>query len=165
MMKTMYDLMAAALKCDVTRVATLDMYDDGGGDGNSFGNLGINRDYHAVAHGGGPDKIKIDAWLYSMVAGFVKQLEDTTEGSGTMLDNSVVVVGNGQEDGGSHKVSPIPFLLVGSAGGFFKTGRAVQCSSNQHNRLLATICNAMDIPVTGYGAADRQGTLPELSSV
>ena len=53
MMKTMYDLMAAALKCDVTRVATLDMYDDGGGDGNSFGNLGISRDYHAVAHGGG----------------------------------------------------------------------------------------------------------------
>jgi Protein of unknown function (DUF1552) len=165
MMKTMYDLMAAALKCDVTRVATLDMYDDGGGDGNSFGNLGINRDYHAVAHGGGPDKIKIDAWLYTMVAGFVKQLEDTVEGGGTMLDNSLVVVGNGQEDGGSHKVSPIPFLLVGSAGGFFKTGRAVQCSSNQHNRLLATICNAMDIPVTGYGAADRQGVLPELSTV
>jgi hypothetical protein len=165
MMKTMYDLMAAALKCDVTRVATLDMYDDGGGDGNSFGNLGINRDYHAVAHGGGPDKIKIDAWLYTMVAGFVKQLEDTPEGGGTMLDNMVVVVGNGQEDGGSHKVSPIPFLLVGSAGGFFKTGRAVQCSSNQHNRLLATICNAMDIPVTGYGAADRQGVLPELSTV
>ena len=165
MMKTMYDLMAAALKCDVTRVATLDMYDDGGGDGNSFGNLGINRDYHAVAHGGGPDKIKIDAWLYTMVAGFVKQLEDTVEGGGTMLDNSVVVVGNGQEDGGSHKVSPIPFLIAGSGGGYFKTGRAVQCSSNQHNRLLASICNAMDIPVTGYGAADRQGTLPELSTV
>ena len=53
MMKTMYDLMAAALKCDVTRVATIDIYDDGGGDGNSFGYLGINRDYHAVAHGGG----------------------------------------------------------------------------------------------------------------
>jgi hypothetical protein len=31
--KTMFDLIAAALRCDLTRVATLDTYDDGGGDG------------------------------------------------------------------------------------------------------------------------------------
>jgi hypothetical protein len=165
MMKTMYDLMAAALKCDVTRVATIDIYDDGGGDGNSFGNLGITRDYHAVAHGGGPDKVKIDAWLYSNVANLVKQLDDTPEGNGTALDNSVVVVGNGQEDGGSHKVSPIPFAMIGSCGGYFKTGRVVRYASNPHNKLLATICNAMDMNVTGYGAPTLAGTLPELSTV
>ena len=165
MMKTMYDLMAAALKCDVTRVATIDLYDDGGGDGNSFGHLGVNRDYHSVAHGGGADKVKIDAWLYTMVAGLVKQLDDTPEGGGTALDNSLVVVGNGQEDGGSHKVSPIPFMMIGSAGGYFKTGRAVKCSSTAHNRLLASICNAFDLPVTGYGAPALSGTLPELSTV
>ena len=164
MMKTMYDLMATALKCDVTRVATIDLYDDGGGDGNSFGVVGVNRDYHSVAHGGGADKVKIDAWLYSNVANLVKQLDDTVEGSGTMLDNSLVVVGNGQEDGGSHRVSPIPFMLIGSAGGYFKTGRAVQCSNKAHNALLASICNAMDHPVTGYGAEDKPGTLPELST-
>jgi hypothetical protein len=165
MMKTMYDLMAAALKCDVTRVATIDIYDDGGGDGNSFGNLGINRDYHAVAHGGGPDKVKIDQWLYSNVANLVKQLDETPEGSGTALDNSVVVVGNGQEDGGSHKVSPIPFMLVGSAGGYFKTGRVVRYTSGPHNKLLATICNAFGMNVTGYGAPTLAGTLPELYTV
>jgi hypothetical protein len=164
MMKLMYDLMAAALKCDVTRVATIDLYDDGGGDGNNFSHIGISRDYHGVAHGGGPDKVKIDAWLYSMVAGLVKQLDETPEGSGTALDNSVVVVGNGQEDGGSHRVSPIPFTLIGSCGGFFKTGRVVKYPSGPHNKLLATICNAMDVPMTGYGAPELSGTLPELSA-
>jgi hypothetical protein len=164
LMKIMYDLMAAALKCDVTRVATIDIYDDGGGDGNSFGWLGINRDYHAVAHGGGPDKTKIDAWLYSNVANLVKQLDETPEGGGTALDNSVVVVGNGQEDGGSHKVNPIAFTLIGSAGGYFKTGRVVRYPSNPHNKLLATICNAMGVQVAGYGAPALTGTLPELST-
>jgi hypothetical protein len=165
MMKVMYDLMAAALKCDVTRVATIDIYDDGGGDGNSFAWLGINRDYHAVAHGGGPEKTKIDAWLYSNVANLVKQLDDTPEGNGTALDNSLVVVGNGQEDGGSHKVDPIAFTLIGSAGGYFKTGRVVRYPKNPHNKLLATICNAFDVPVAGYGAPALTGTLPELSTV
>jgi hypothetical protein len=167
MLKTMYDLMAAALRCDVTRVATIDIYDDGGGDGNSFSWLGVNRDYHAVAHGGGgsaADKIKIDAWLYSNVANLAKQLDETPEGNGTALDNTVIAVGNGQEDGASHRVAPIPFILIGSCGGYFKTGRVVKYDNLPHNRLLASLCNAMDVPVTSYGAAGKEGTLPELSA-
>jgi hypothetical protein len=165
MMKTMYDLMAVALKCDITRVATIDIYDDGGGDGNSFPWLGINRDYHAVAHGGGgsaADKIKIDAWLFENIANLAKQLDETQEGTGTALDNSLIVSGNGMEDGTSHKVGPVPFLMIGSAGGYFKTGRAVNFQNAPHNKLLATICNAFDMPVTSYGAAGKEGTLPEL---
>jgi hypothetical protein len=62
-------------------------------------------------------------------------------------------------------VSPIPFTLIGSCGGFFKTGRVVKYPSGPHNKLLATICNAMDVPMTGYGAPELSGTLPELSAV
>jgi hypothetical protein len=165
MMKTMYDLIGAALKCDVTRVATMDIYDDGGGDGNSFPWLGINRDYHAVAHGGSgsaQDKIKIDSWLFQNVANLVKQLDDTLEAGGTALDNSLIVTGNGMEDGTSHQVYPIPFLMIGSAGGYFKTGRAVNFPGQPHNKLLATIVSGMGFPVTSYGAAGKEGTLPEL---
>lgn len=167
LLKTMYDLMAAALKCDATRVATIDIYDDGGGDGNSFSWLGINRDYHAVAHAGGgaaADKIKIDSWLYSNVANLVKQLDDTQEGDRTALDNSVIVVGNGMEDGASHKVGPIPFLMIGSCGGYFKTGRVLKFPGAPHNKLLASIVTGMGFPVASYGAAGKEGTLPELST-
>lgn len=168
LMDLMYDLAGVALKCDITRVATIDQYDDGGGDGNSFSWLGINNDYHAVAHGGkgrAADKTKIDAWIYSKVARLAKALDDTPEGGGTMLDNSVIVVGNGQEDGASHQVYPIPFTLIGSAGGYFKTGRAVKYPTNHpHNKLLATIVTAMGYPVDSYGGvAGREGILPELS--
>jgi len=43
---------ASRSPCDVTRVITIDLYDDGGGDGNNFPWLGISDDYHAVAHAG-----------------------------------------------------------------------------------------------------------------
>ena len=146
------------------------MYDDGGGDGNSFSWLGNNRDYHAVAHSGNgaaTDKTKIDSWIYSKVARLVKQLDDAAEGGGTALDNSVICVGNGQEDGSSHQVWPIPFLLIGSAGGYFKTGRVVKYpEKHPHNKLLATVVTAMGYPVDSYGGvAGREGILPELSHV
>ncbi len=167
-LKSMYDLIAAALRCDVTRVATVDIYDDGGGDGNAFPFLGINRDYHAVAHSGGgaaADKIKIDSWLFAQVANLVKQLDETVEGDGTALDNSLIVTGNGMEDGASHRVGPIPFCMIGSAGGYFKTGRVVRFPDpTPHNKLLASIVTGMGYPVTGYGAAGKEGLLPELSS-
>jgi hypothetical protein len=59
-------------------------------------------------------------------------------------------------------VGKIPFLLIGSCGGYFKTGRAVRYSKVPHNKLLATICNAMDVPVTSFGAPGYEGTLPDL---
>jgi hypothetical protein len=166
--KTMFDIIAAAFRCDLSRVATFETYDDGGGDGNSFPWLGVNSDYHAVAHGGGgrsADKIKIDNYLFGQVAGLCKQMDEFIEGGTSMLDNSIVAVGNGQEDGASHQVYPIPFTLIGGAGGKLKTGgRVVRYPvKHPHNKLLATIVTAMGFPTDNYGGvAGREGVLPEL---
>ena len=73
-----------------------------------------------------------------------------------------IVTANDMDDGANHYVGKIPFLLIGSCGGYFKTGRAVRYSKIPHNRLLATLCNAMDVPVTSYGAPGFEGTLPDL---
>ncbi|HXI55656.1 MAG TPA: DUF1552 domain-containing protein [Polyangia bacterium] len=166
LIKAMFDITAIALRCDLTRVATFDLFCDGGGDGNSFPQVGVTRDYHTVAHagaGGAAEKIKIDSWLFTQVANLVKQLDDTKEGAGTALDNSVIVTATDMDDGANHYVGKIPFLLIGSCGGFFKTGRVVRYSKVPHNKLLATLCNAMDLPVTSFGAKGYEGTLPELS--
>ena len=102
---------------------------------------------------------------YGQVAGLCKQMDEVVEGNGTMLDNSVVVVGNGQEDGASHQVYPIPFMLIGNAGGALKTGgRVVRYpTKHPHNKLLATIVTAMGFPTQDYGGvAGREGVLSEL---
>jgi hypothetical protein len=164
LMKLMFDLGAVAIKCDLTRVITYDLYDDGGGDGNNFPWLGVSDDYHKIAHqstAGYPAKMKIDAWLFSQVANLAQQLDDTMEAGGTALDHSVIMTANDMDEGASHYVGKSPFLLIGSCGGYFKSG-VVRYSKTPHNKLLATLCNAMDVPVTSYGAPGYEGTLPEL---
>jgi len=164
LMKNMFDLAAAALICDCTRVVNIDLYSDGGADGNSFSWLGINRDYHTVAHDGSAaydEKKKIDAWIFSQVANLVQQLAGTVEGTETALDHSVILTCNDMEEGASHSVDHIPFALIGSCGGYLKTGQALHLGSEPHNILLATLCNAMDVPVTGFGQ-NYSGVIPQI---
>jgi hypothetical protein len=165
--KAMFDITAVALKCDITRVVTITLYDDGGGDGNSFPFLGVNRDYHQVAHGGSgsaTDKIKIDNWIYSNVANLAGQLDATMEAGGTALDHSVIATFSDMNDGADHFNGKIPITLTGSCGGYFKTGKVFRYKSVAHNKLLTSLCNAMDLNVAGVGAAAYAGNLPELST-
>lgn len=163
-MKNVFDLAAAALICDATRVVNIEMYTDGGADGNSFSWLGINRDYHAVAHDGSAayaEKKKIDGWIFSQIAGMVGQLAAAMEGDKSVLDNSAILTCNDMEEGASHSVEHIPFSVIGSCGGYLKTNQALHLNSEPHNLLLATLCNAMDVPVEGFGQK-YMGLLPQI---
>ena len=165
LMKLMFEMAGIALTCDTTRVITIDLYDDGGGDGNNFPWLNISDDYHAVAHAGGnqaADKTKIDAWIFSQVALMLAKLDGSKEGDGTALDNTVVVTANDMDDGANHYVGKVPFVLIGSCGGFFKTGQVQKYSKVAHNRLLVSLLNAMDVQVDTFGATGYGGALTEL---
>jgi hypothetical protein len=167
LMKLMFEMAAMALVCDHTRVITIDLYDDGGGDGNNFPWLGVSDDYHTVAHAGDgmrDAKIKIDAWIFEQVASMANILEKTVEGDGTALDHSVIMTANDMEDGASHYIGRIPFLLIGSCGGYFKTGRVVKYKNTPHNRLLVSMLNAMDVQVDTFGLPGYGGALTELST-
>jgi hypothetical protein len=174
-----FSLLTVALRCDLTRVATMDVYDVHGKFGISHSFIGVSGDYHPIAHEGTrgyPQKLKIDRWLYEQVAILVKGLAETPEGDGSALDNTVIMVGNGMCEGADHGVQGIPFLLIGSCGGYFKTGRVVKFGSwvgkagnyytsqsgVPHNKLLATLGDAMGVPMTGFGPMQYAGLLPEL---
>lgn len=165
LMKLMFEMAGIALTCDHTRVITIDLYDDGGGDGNNFPWLGISDDYHTVAHAGGnmaEQKTKIDSWIFSQVALMLAKLDGAKEGNGTALDNTVVVTANDMDDGANHYVGKTPFVLIGSCGGFFKTGQVQKYSKTAHNRLLVSLLNAMGVEVNSFGAAGYGGALTEL---
>jgi hypothetical protein len=166
LIKSMFDLTSVALICDVTRVATFDLFCDGGGDGNSFPQAGSTRDYHTVAHdqSASVEKTKIDNWLFTQVAGMIKQLDGAMEAGGTVLDHSVVLTATDMDNGANHYIGNIPFVLIGSCGGYFKTGRMVKYSKIPHNRLLATLGNAMGMTLTSFGAKGYEGTLDDLAA-
>jgi hypothetical protein len=161
--ETMFEIVAMAFKCDITRVATITISDDGGGDGTSFPWAGSSGDFHGVAHASNDAQMtSISNWFFTNYANLAKQLDETPEAGATALDNSLLTSWSNMDEGANHFNGKIPITMVGSAGGYLKTGQVVRYSKQPHNKLLATICNAMGLMVPGVGAAQYAGTFPEL---
>jgi hypothetical protein len=161
--KAMFDMIAMAFKCDLTRVATVAISDDGGGDGTSFPWVGASGDFHGTAHASKDAEMSaITAWFMTNVANLASQLEATQEPGGTALDNSILLSMSNMDEGANHFNGKIPITMIGSCGGYFKTNQVVRYNKGAHNKLLATICNAMGLMVPGIGAPQYAGLLPEL---
>jgi Protein of unknown function (DUF1552) len=176
----MLDMTSMALRCDITRSVSICWADDGGYRPITLPWLDINSSFHDIAHlgkDGYATKIKADVWMFEQVARLAAGLDGAVEGNGTTLDNSVIVVGNDMNEGSGHYVAGMPFVLIGSCGGYFKTGRTVKLgnwanktgtywsgdSNVPHNKLLASLSNAMDVPCTSFGEG-YTGTLDELKA-
>lgn len=184
--KAFNDLVALAFRCDISRTASLSWSDDGGSGPYTmpFLNLGGGGggvgEVHGIAHLGAdgyPKKQIIDTWFIQQLAYLATALESTSEGGGTMLDNSLIVMANDMGEGSFHAVTAIPFVLVGRAGGALQSGRTVKVgrwgtvtdrywasgnTSVPHNQLLASISNLMDVPATSFGTG-YDGTLTGLA--
>jgi hypothetical protein len=162
----MSDLVAAAVICGKARAVTMDLIDNGGGNSLTFPWLNIpSPDFHAIAHQGSANytqKSQIDQWFYQQcVAEVVGKLAATPEGNGTVLDNTVILVANDMSEGSQHYVGNIPYVLIGSGGGFFKTGRLVTFPNQvPNNYLLTSILHAMGMTdVTGVGDPKYAGNI------
>jgi Protein of unknown function (DUF1552) len=115
----MYDLIALALQTDSTRIATLEI----GGDFEASA-FGLNGGYHSFSHHGQrPEAIaalvKMERYQVEQFARFIEKLKSTDDGSGTLLDHSMVLFGSGMGNANSHTNSNLPIIL---AGGGFKHG-------------------------------------------
>jgi hypothetical protein len=148
------DLLVRALAADFTRVATLQYT-------ASVGNarprwLGFDDQHHELSHNDSADAkaklTKINAWFCEQVAYLAKRLAETPEpgGSGSLLDNTLVVWTNELGQGSSHTLDNIPFVLVG--GGLdFKMGRALDLGGVPHNRLLLSLAHGFGHPLKTFG--------------
>jgi hypothetical protein len=67
----------------------------------------------------------IDDYHARKFAHLVGLLDGVDEGDGTVLDNCAAVWFNEMSDGNAHNLNNLPIVQVGSAGGYFKTGWAV----------------------------------------
>jgi len=167
----MLDLIAAAFACNLTRVATLQY---------SYSRsyvyprwLGISQGHHGLSHDADSvtasmDKLAtLNAWYAAELASFLQRLSKIPEGSGTVLDNTLVLWGNELGHGSDHTDRRVPFVLAGGAGGAFRMGRSLKYGGAPakafHNNLLVSCMNAMGVSATTFGdAAYCTGALPDL---
>jgi hypothetical protein len=163
------DLMTAAMACGLTRVVTFAL-----GDGEDYNFyfpwLNINqkgiefptRHKHDIAHRPGTnnaDKITTEKWFHSKLARILDKLSAVPEGDGTMLDNTVVLWLNSLNSGFSHTVLKLPIIVAAGANMGIRTGRLMELKNEAHNKLLASLANAVGVPMEGWGDSRFTGTL------
>jgi len=173
LMKLNFDMAALALSCDSTRVVTVTTA-TAFGDNQTFPWLGIQgagqefpvRHWHDIAHretnGSTNDKLNVDKWFMTQFAYLLKQLKNTPEGNGNMLDNTIVLWGNHMQDGG-HDAGRLPWILAGKGGGYFKTNQLLKPAQQISKvQVMCEIANAMGANVPFLGDASYGGPLPLL---
>jgi hypothetical protein len=88
-------------------------------------------------------------------------------GGGTLLDHGVSVWYNDLGNGPDHSPNNTPFVLAGSAGGFFKQGEHIRISGDEwgenHKRMLNTIASGVGVRNASGGYLEDFGD-PELQS-
>ncbi|HKO47665.1 MAG TPA: DUF1552 domain-containing protein [Polyangiaceae bacterium] len=160
------DMLATAFACDLTRVASFQI-------STSLNHvrypwLNSMGEGHALSHQGPSDTnaynelVSRQSWHSQALANFLTRLSQIPEGSGTVLDNTLLVWGNEISEGNTHSHNNLPFVTAGG-GWHFRTGRSIQYSGASHNDLLVSVLNAMGVPATTFGKADLcKGPLPGL---
>lgn len=170
----MQDLLVLAFSCDVTRAATFQCRDIGGGQSylpwlgwgafipDNEANY-MAHEHHEMSHRWqnteeDADKLTLAAqWYTGQTAKLLDKLRATPEGSGTLYD-SVILLQGSDVAVGTHWMYDMPYVVVGPGAGAVTGNRYVEFSEQvPHNRLLVGIMQAMGMDETAVGAADLNG--------
>jgi hypothetical protein len=154
--KLQMDLLVMALACDLTRVASLQW--SRAVSPTRFTWLQITRGHHDISHDGDSNTTSVDQltqinrWYAEQLGYLIGKMDAIQEVDGTLLDNSLVLWGNELAKGNAHSRTDAAYLLAGSAGGYFKTGRYLSYTGTvPHNNLLVSCVNALGVPATTFG--------------
>ncbi len=150
------DLLVNSFVNDMARVATLQYTKSVGSARMNW--LDIKDGHHSLSHE--PDKdetsqaklLKINKWFAGELNYLTQKLASTPEpgGSGTLLDNTLIVWTNELGKGNSHTLDNIPFLLIG--GGFgFQMGRSLKFEKVPHNRLHLALAHGVGHRIETFG--------------
>lgn len=165
--KLMYDLLALAYQCDLTRVATFMIGKEVSG--RSYPEIGVPDGHHACSHHqNDPVKLeklaKINRYHVQHFAYFLEKLRQTPDGDGSLLDHSVFVYGSGISDGNIHFHLDLPMLVVGGGAGTLKGGRHLHYANDTPlSNLYVALLDKLGLPMDQFG--DSTGQLDYLSDI
>jgi hypothetical protein len=163
--KMQIELMVRSFAADFARVATLQYTNSVGGAQMHW--IGVDEGHHELSHlpdsdAKGQEKLtKINKWWCEQMAYLAKRLAETPEpgGSGSLLDNTLIIWTNELGKGNSHTLDNIPFVLVGN-GLDFKMGRSLKLAKVPHNRLLLALAHGFGHRIDKFGNPNFCGQGP-----
>ncbi len=106
---------------------------------------------------------RIGAWFAEQLAYLVDRLEALPEGDGTVMDNTCILWINELGDGQGHTHTNVPAVLVGDAGGVLAPGRCLRLGGRSSNDLLLTLARCFGVDASTFGdPAHCTGPIAEL---
>ncbi|MEX2578666.1 MAG: DUF1552 domain-containing protein [Verrucomicrobiales bacterium] len=151
------DLGISALKSGVTSVLTV-----GSGRGEIFGawkGLGVEQQGHNLGHmpqADNPIWIKIRQYNSRMLAKIMEELESVPEGSGTMMDNTLIVYTSNNADKQHTNGATWPVMLLGNCNGIFKTGQFTQLDGKRPiNALYSTLLETAGVRCDRFNMGEK----------
>ena len=151
------DLGISALKSGLTSVLTI-----GSGRGEIFGawkGLGVEQQGHNLGHMKQPNNpiwVKIRQYNSRMLVRLMEELESVPEGSGTMMDNTLIVYTSNNADSQHTSGKNWPAMLLGNYDGAFKTGCFTQLDGKRPiNALYNSILRASGVSGDRYNMSEK----------
>lgn len=151
------DLGISSLTSGITNTLTI-----GSGRGEIFGawkGLGIDQQGHNLGHmeqPGNPIWIKIRQYNSRMLVKIMEKLESVPEGSGTMMDNTLIVYTSNNADSQHTSGANWPVMLLGNFDGAFKTGCFTQLDGKRPiNALYTSLLHAAGAPCDRFNMSDQ----------
>ena len=151
------DLGISAITSGITNTLTI-----GSGRGEIFGawkGLGVDEQGHNLGHMQQPDNpiwVKIRQYNSRMLVRMMEALESTPEGSGSMMDNTLIVYTSNNADKQHTSGANWPVMLLGNCGGLLKTGCLTQLDGTRPiNALYATLLRAAGQPVDRFNMSEE----------
>jgi hypothetical protein len=163
----MFDLQVLAFQADITRVTTLMLAREISG--RSYTEIGLPDGHHSISHhGNNPEKqanySKLNTYHIQIVADFLKKLQSTPDGEGSLLDHSLFLYGSGMSEGNTHNNLNVPVLVAGGRGVRIQWGRHLRYPSGTPlANLSLTLLEKIGVPMEAFG--DSTAKLDLLSGV
>jgi len=162
--RVMADLMILAFQSDLTRVCTI------GNFGGTFEELGFKDDHHSLSHNDyrkDTEKLKkllqIEHLLIEQVAYVIQRAKGLKDGTGSLLDHSIMLFGSGMGEGAYHTTKDYPTIIAGSGNGTVHLGRYVSEAKGTQGDLLMGILARSGCTLTKPLGANGSKLSPDLS--
>lgn len=151
------DLGISSLTSGVTNTLTI-----GSGRGEIFGawkGLGIDQQGHNLGHMDQPENpiwIKIRQYNSRMLVRIMEALDNVPEGSGTMMDNTLIVYTSNNADAQHTSGANWPVMLLGNCGGIFKSGCFTQVEEKRPiNSLYTTLLHVTGLSIDHFNMNEQ----------
>ena len=148
----MFNLLTVAFQADVTRVFTFMMFRDYSQ--QTYPNVGVPDPHHALSHHqNNPERLaklaRVNTYHYGLFAKFLQRLDSTADGTGSLLDHSVLLCGSGISNPNLHSHDKLPLLVAG--GGVNGNRHLRHPDGTPIGNLLMSVAERFDLQVDRFG--------------